>query len=82
MPRGDGTGPMGLGPRTGRGLGFCGWGVGPGCGYWSGWGYGRGLRKFASPKNELVALDSMEKVLEEELAAIREEKLALKDQQK
>ncbi|HHY81012.1 MAG TPA: DUF5320 domain-containing protein, partial [Thermoanaerobacter sp.] len=23
MPRGDGTGPMGLGPRTGRGLGYC-----------------------------------------------------------
>jgi len=23
MPRGDGTGPEGLGPRTGRGLGSC-----------------------------------------------------------
>jgi hypothetical protein len=23
MPFGDGTGPMGLGPRTGRGVGFC-----------------------------------------------------------
>jgi hypothetical protein len=23
MPRGDGTGPMGAGPRTGRGLGYC-----------------------------------------------------------
>ncbi|MFP4117967.1 MAG: DUF5320 domain-containing protein [Candidatus Woesearchaeota archaeon] len=23
MPRGDGTGPSGEGPRTGRGLGFC-----------------------------------------------------------
>jgi len=23
MPRGDGTGPMGLGPRTGRGAGYC-----------------------------------------------------------
>lgn len=23
MPRGDGTGPMGRGPMTGRGLGFC-----------------------------------------------------------
>jgi len=23
MPRGDGTGPTGLGPRTGRGLGPC-----------------------------------------------------------
>jgi len=24
MPRGDGTGPMGMGPMTGRGAGFCG----------------------------------------------------------
>lgn len=23
MPRGDGTGPMGLGPMSGRGAGFC-----------------------------------------------------------
>lgn len=23
MPYGDGTGPLGLGPRTGRGLGYC-----------------------------------------------------------
>jgi len=23
MPRGDGTGPMGMGPMTGRGAGFC-----------------------------------------------------------
>jgi len=23
MPRGDGTGPFGLGPRTGRGMGGC-----------------------------------------------------------
>ncbi|HHY29594.1 MAG TPA: DUF5320 domain-containing protein, partial [Syntrophaceticus sp.] len=23
MPRGDGSGPMGMGPRTGRGEGFC-----------------------------------------------------------
>lgn len=28
MPRGDGTGPQGLGPMTGRGAGFCsGYGV-------------------------------------------------------
>jgi hypothetical protein len=23
MPRGDGTGPLGLGPMTGRGMGYC-----------------------------------------------------------
>ncbi len=46
MPRGNGNGPMGMGPMTGRGMGFCtghaapgyqnGYGPGYGCGY----GYG------------------------------------------
>jgi hypothetical protein len=55
MPRGDGTGPMGQGPMTGRGAGYCaGYNTpgfmnpGPGRGYWGGgrrggWG-GRGYR--------------------------------------
>ncbi len=30
MPRGDRTGPMGMGPMTGRGAGFCGGNAGPG----------------------------------------------------
>ena len=47
MPFGDGTGPMGLGPMTGRRAGFCaGFGM-PGFtnpipGRWFGWGFGRG----------------------------------------
>lgn len=48
MPRGDRTGPMGAGPMTGRGLGYCGgYGEpgymhpGPGRG-WGGYGWGRG----------------------------------------
>jgi len=47
MPRGDRTGPMGMGPMTGRGAGYCaGYDVpgymnpGPGRGY--GYGYGMG----------------------------------------
>ncbi len=47
MPRGDRTGPAGMGPMTGRGAGFCaGYNVpgfmnsGGGCGYW---GRGRGM---------------------------------------
>ncbi len=46
MPWGDRTGPRGLGPRTGRGLGYCsgyttpGYMKGPGMG--RGWGGGRG----------------------------------------
>lgn len=54
MPRGDRTGPMGLGPMTGRGAGLCAGypepgfvnpGPGRGCGMGmgrGGWGRGRG----------------------------------------
>ncbi|MBN1973309.1 MAG: DUF5320 domain-containing protein [Sedimentisphaerales bacterium] len=47
MPRGDGTGPAGMGPMTGRAAGFCaGFGV-PGCANSGGgrgfWGRGRGM---------------------------------------
>jgi hypothetical protein len=45
-------------------------------------GCGCGYRRYLSPKNELAALEDEEKALEEELAVIREEKLALKNQQK
>ena len=48
MPGGDGTGPAGLGPMTGRAAGYCaGYSVPgfmnpiPGRGFW-GWGRGRG----------------------------------------
>ena len=44
MPRGDGTGRMGMGPMTGRGAGFCAGFAVPGyanpIGY--GFGFGRG----------------------------------------
>ncbi len=51
MPRGDGTGPMGMGPMTGRAAGYCaGYGVpgyanpvgGRGMGFGGGRGMGRG----------------------------------------
>ena len=48
MPFGDGTGPQGFGPRTGRGAGYCA-GFGPGSmnpapgGAGFGFGYGRGI---------------------------------------
>jgi len=52
MPWGDGTGPAGLGPMTGRGAGYCaGYNVPgylnptvPGWGWGGGWGRGRGYR--------------------------------------
>lgn len=82
MPKLNGTGPMGQGAGTGRGIGPCGSGMGMrrGCGCQG--GYGFGFRRFISPKNELVALENEEKILEEELAAIKKEKVALNNQQK
>jgi len=70
---------MGQGPKTGRGLGPCGLGLRNGWGCWGGYGYG--FRRFVSPKNALAALEDDEKMLEEELAVIRQEKAALKDQE-
>lgn len=53
MPRGDRTGPMGYGPMTGRGLGYCaGYSTpgymhpGPGLGLGLGWGRGWGWRNW------------------------------------
>ncbi|MDK2820927.1 MAG: hypothetical protein PWP31_892 [Clostridia bacterium] len=46
MPRGDRTGPWGLGPRTGRGAGFCNGFPTPGYanpGFGPGFGRGRGM---------------------------------------
>jgi len=42
MPRGDGTGPMGKGPFTGRGMRKCGDGIGMGHGRGRGYGMGQG----------------------------------------
>lgn len=51
MPFGDRTGPAGLGPRTGRGLGFCSGFPVPGFTNRPGWGFfgrggGRGWRNW------------------------------------
>ncbi len=46
MPWGDRTGPVGAGPRTGRGLGYCNGYATPGYitgGYGRGFGFGRGF---------------------------------------
>ena len=51
MPRGDRTGPDGMGPMTGRGLGYCagynspGYTRGYGQGFGRGRGFGRGYRQ-------------------------------------
>ncbi len=43
MPRGDGSGPRGMGPMTGRGAGYCAGYAGAGS---MGGGFGRGRRGF------------------------------------
>lgn len=78
MPKRDGTGPEGRGPRTGWGFGPCWGGMRHGWGYWGHHGY----RRFASPRNEISVLEEEQKILEEELQAIREELATIKDQQK
>ncbi len=87
MPWGDGTGPMGLGPRTGRGLGFCsGFGApgyvrGGGPGWGRGWhlGWGRGWRWFQRTASTPYDVD-YEKMLEARLAALEREAEWIKEQ--
>ena len=74
MPRFDRTGPGGMGPMTGRGLGPCGrgYGWGRGSGYGGGWDCGPwgcpplGYAQRVTKKEE-------KEILEDELGAIQEE---------
>ncbi|MFA7654050.1 MAG: DUF5320 domain-containing protein [Candidatus Magasanikbacteria bacterium] len=78
MPKLDGTGPMGQGAGSGRGMGSCGNGTGIRrgcCGR-----YGQGRRRFISSKNELTALEDEEKMLLEDLKIVKAEKEALEAQ--
>ena len=70
MPRLDRTGPLGYGPRTGRGMGPCGTGMG--------WGRGFGWRRFWTQKEEKEILADEAKDLEQELNAIKERLAQLK----
>ena len=76
MPRFDGTGPLGFGAGTGRGLGPCGAGMAWGRGYGGGFGW----RRFYSRKEESEILKEEAEVLEEELKAIKECLTELKGQ--
>jgi len=83
MPRFNGTGPFGAGPRTGRGLGTCGGGMGSGrgMGYGRGMGSGAGIgsgRNFYTKGEESEMLKEEEKELENELKAIKERMSELK----
>lgn len=87
MPGRDGTGPLGMGSMTGRGMGNC-------AHYtrtpWSGrrfWCYGRGFAPYAgySDPESLIQdkerLSEMEKALTEQLAEVRRMQAGLKDKE-
>ena len=71
MPRFDGTGPLGLGPGAGWGLGPCGAGMA--------WrrGFGRGLGRFWRFGSQITKKEEKE-VLEDEVVALEEELKAIK----
>lgn len=68
MPGFDRTGPRGLGPMTGRGMGCCGRGMrrGYGRGYGFGAGYGRGYGY-----NAPITEKEEKEMLEEEIKALQ-----------
>ena len=77
MPRRDGTGPMGMGPFTGRGMGFCRPGryIGrrAGLGYGLGYGYGRmgGFNRWGGYPADSISPEEERNLLRGEKAALR-----------
>jgi len=83
MPRQDGTGPMGQGPMTGRGMGNCspqgrrGFGQGQG----QGQGQGRGWRRWFGFSNQQVSQPTKEEEIGETKSNIQEMEQEIKDMQ-
>lgn len=69
MPGGDGSGPLGRGAMTGRGLGYCAGTPRYGYGRRLGLGYGRGFRRFyqAPPVETKELLQEEREALESRL---------------
>jgi hypothetical protein len=80
MPRFNGTGPEGQGPKTGRGMGPCGEGKSRGRLFGRGFGRGFGWRRFFTRSEEQGGLEQEKKDLENELKAVKERLDELKDQ--
>lgn len=74
----DGTGPLGLGPATGRGYGPC-CGNSPGLG-WKRFGFGRRFGFNWSKSDQLKTIAEMKNALEEDLKALEEEEKRIKDE--
>ncbi len=85
MPGGDGTGPMGAGPMTGRGMGYCavraGFGFMNRIGFGRGWGCGRGfgmgwrnrVSAFAAGRSMGFGRGRVAWTSEDELSALQQE---------
>jgi len=79
MPGYDKTGPIGMGPKTGKGFGPCGLGLG----WRRHFGAGRGLGRYfnwmcpQNPKDQKKALIDYKKALEEELEDVNKEEKEL-----
>jgi len=87
MPRFNGTGPGGLGPGTGWGLGPCGAGMGFRRGFGRGLGRGFGWRRFGGygqwdypyqPYQPQITKKEEKEMLEDEVAGLEEELKAIK----
>lgn len=75
MPNRDSTGPQGLGPMTGRGMGPCGNGIARGCGRGLGRGFGRGP---GFQGRVVLSKDEEKKILQANLETIESEKESIK----
>jgi uncharacterized protein DUF5320 len=79
MPAGDGTGPTGQGPMTGRGMGSCNCMPLCGCGYGRRFGRPRGLARFFGYKGPQTeeeykkSLEDFRDSLKEELEEVEKE---------
>ncbi len=98
MPFGDGTGPAGLGPMTGRGLGRCAGYSTPGYlkGFGRGWGrgWGRGLGRswrwrrwidfgyYPWTNNQQLTKEEEKQILDDELKYLQEEMEEIKKRMK
>lgn len=76
MPNFDGIGPRGMGPKTGKGFGPCGFGFGWRKRFGSGRGMGRYFGNWNWPEtkdDKLQSLKDYQKALEEELEDVKKE---------
>lgn len=86
MPQGNGTGPVGNGPMTGRGAGYCAGNNAPGWMSGGGGGMQRGFRRGGKPRgffrnhaqHAVASADTM--VLQEKIDALHAQLASLEEQ--